>query len=57
MYNICLVYFHIQEYLKAYSHFNQARTYFEKESSYDHIQGYFNSLYREAFTLYYFKKK
>ncbi|WP_177205743.1 helix-turn-helix domain-containing protein [Paenimyroides ummariense] len=56
MYNIGLVYFHIQEYEKAYSHFNQARTYFEKESTYDHIQGYFNSLYREAFTLYYLKR-
>ena len=56
MYNIGLVYFHIQEYEKAYSHFNQARTYFESEPSYNHIQGYFNSLYREAFTLYYLKK-
>lgn len=56
MYNIGLVYFHIQEYEKAYNHFNQARTYFESESSYNHVQGYFNSLYREAFTLYYLKK-
>lgn len=56
IYSIGLVYFHIQEYEKAFSHFNQARTYFEKESSYDHIQGYFNSLYREAFTLYYLKR-
>jgi len=56
MYNIGLVYFHIQEYEKAYSNFNQAHTYFENESSYDHIQGYFNSLYREAFTLFYLKR-
>lgn len=56
MYNIGLVYFHIQEYNKAYSHFKEARTYFESETSYNHIQGYFNSLYREAFTLYYLKR-
>jgi len=56
MYNIGLVYFHIQEYDKAYSHFKEARTYFEGEDSYNHLQGYFNSLYREAFTLYYLQK-
>lgn len=56
MYNIGLVYFHIQEYEKAYSHFKEARTYFESEDSYNHILGYFNSLYREAFTLYYLQR-
>ncbi len=56
MYNIGLVYFHIQEYDKAYSHFKEARTYFESEDSYNHLQGYFNSLYREAFTLYYLQR-
>jgi len=56
MYNIGLVYFHIQEYEKAYSHFKEARTYFEREDSYNHLQGYFNSLYREAFTLYYLQR-
>ncbi len=56
MYSIGLVYFHIQEYHKALRYFNQARTYFENQSSYTHIQGYFNSLYREAFTLYYLKR-
>lgn len=53
IYSIGLVYFHIQEYNKAYTYFNQARVYFQKSTDYSHVQGYFNSLYREAFALYY----
>lgn len=55
IYGIGLVYFHIQEYNKAYLYFNQARVYFQKNNDYGHVQGYFNSLYREAFSLYYLK--
>src|SRR5690606_25918102 len=53
IYSIGLVYFHIQEYDKAYHYFNQARVYYQESTDYSHVQGYFNSLYREAFALYY----
>lgn len=53
IYSIGLVYFHIQEYGKAYHYFNQARVYYQESTDYSHVQGYFNSLYREAFALYY----
>lgn len=53
IYSVGLVYFHIQEYDKAYRYFNQARVYYQKSTDYSHVQGYFNALYREAFALYY----
>src|SRR5690606_1316754 len=53
IYGIGLVYFHIQEYDKAYHYFNRARVYYQKSTDYSHVQGYFNSSYREAFALYY----
>lgn len=55
IYSVGLVYFHIQEYSKAYHYFNQARVYYQASADYSHVQGYFNSLYREAFALYYLK--
>lgn len=56
VYGIGQVYFYMQSYEKAYNYFNEARTYFEKQDGYDHLQGYFNSLYREGYALYYLKQ-
>lgn len=56
VYGIGQVYFYMQSYEKAYNYFKEARTYFEKQEGYDHLQGYFNSLYREAYALYYLKQ-
>lgn len=56
IYGIGLMYFHIQEYDKAYHYFNQARGYYQTGKDYNHVQGYFNSLYREAFALYYLNR-
>ena len=55
IYSIGLVYFHIQDYNKAYTYFNKARRYFESGTKYNHAQGYFKSIYREAFSLFYLK--
>src|SRR5690606_11372413 len=57
IYSIGLVYFYIQEYQKAYHYFNQARVYYQTGKDYNHVQGYFNSLYREAFALYYLNRQ
>lgn len=56
IYGIGLVYFHIQEYEKSYQYFNKARIFFEKPVQYSYTQGYINSIYREAFVLYYLKR-
>jgi len=56
VYGIGQVYFYMQSYEKAYNYFKEARTYFEKQDGYDHLQGYFNSLYREAYSLYYLRQ-
>lgn len=56
VYGIGQVYFYMQSYEKAYNYFKEARTYFEKQEGYDHLQGYFNSLYREAYSLYYLNR-
>lgn len=56
VYGIGQVYFYMQTYEKAYKYFHEAREYFEQKEEYDHLQGYFNSLYREAYSLYYLKQ-
>lgn len=56
IYSIGLVYFHIQEYEKSYQYFNKARIFFEKPVQYSYTQGYVNSIYREAFALYYLNR-
>lgn len=56
IYGIGLVYFHVQEYEKSYQYFNKARIFFEKPVQYSYTQGYINSIYREAFALYYLNR-
>lgn len=56
MYNIGQVYFYLHDFEKAHFYYKQAREYFERSQKYNHIQGYFNALYREAFSLYYLEK-
>lgn len=57
IYGIGLCYFHIQEYAKSYEYFKKARKFFESNKGYNYTQGYFNSIYREAFALYYLNKQ
>ncbi|MBW3519966.1 AraC family transcriptional regulator [Flavobacterium sp. NKUCC04_CG] len=56
LYGVGQVYFYMQEYNKAYDYYHEARLYFEHSKGYNHLQGYFNALYREAFSLYYLKQ-
>ncbi|MEG0916771.1 MAG: helix-turn-helix domain-containing protein [Myroides sp.] len=56
IYGVGLSYFHIQEYDKSYQYFKKARIFFEKNVYYSYTQGYFTSIYREAFALYYLNK-
>ncbi len=56
LYGVGQVYFYMQEYTKAYECYHEARIYFEHRKGYNHLQGYFNALYREAFSLYYLEQ-
>lgn len=48
LYSIGLTHFYLQQYHEASKYFVTARSYFEKKSDYNHLQGYMNSIRYEA---------